>query len=393
MKPLRIVVAGGGTGGHLYPGIAVARELLRREPSAQISFAGTARGIESRVIPREGFQLDLLRSAGLRGASLLAYARGLALIPMGLADAWRILSRRTPDVVIGVGGYSSGPVVLAAVLRRIPTLLLEQNAVPGLTNRTLAHVVDAAAVTFEETVVYFGRRGFVTGNPVRAEFLEKPVETDTSGAGPSTFRQAQDRPEQSRGATPSGSPRAASGGGRAPRVLIFGGSQGAHAINVAMVEAASKLAAHVGGLAITHQTGERDLELVRDGYRRAGLEARVEPFLFTMDREIKGADFVVCRAGATTLAELTAAGKPALLIPLPTAADDHQRKNAEVLARAGAAEVLEQRSLTGLGLAERILALANDPSRREAMGRAAKTLARPHAARAIADKVLILAGR
>ena len=362
MKPLRIVVAGGGTGGHLYPGIAVARELLRREPSAQISFAGTARGIESRVIPREGFQLDLLRSVGLRGASLLAYARGLALIPMGLADAWRILSRRTPDVVIGVGGYSSGPVMLAAVLRRIPTLLLEQNAVPGLTNRTLAHVVDAAAVTFEETVVYFGRRGFVTGNPVRAEFLDKTVETETAGR-------------------------------RAPRVLIFGGSQGAHAINMAMVEAASKLAAHVGGLAITHQTGERDLELVRDGYRRAGLAARVEPFLFTMDREVKEADFVVCRAGATTLAELTAAGKPALLIPLPTAADDHQRKNAEVLARAGAAEVLEQRSLTGQELADRILALANDPSRREAMGRAATTLARPHAARAIADRVLILAGR
>jgi UDP-N-acetylglucosamine--N-acetylmuramyl-(pentapeptide) pyrophosphoryl-undecaprenol N-acetylglucosamine transferase len=360
MKPLRVVVAGGGTGGHLYPGIAVARELLRREPGAQISFAGTARGIESRVIPREGFPLDLLRSVGLRGASPLAYARGLALVPLSLTDAWRILSQRKPDVVIGVGGYSSGPVVLAAALRRIPTLLLEQNAAPGLTNRWLAHLVDAAAVTFEETVTYFGRRGFVTGNPVRAEFLEDSVDVGSSAA---------------------------------PRVLIFGGSQGAHAINMAMVAAAPKLAAHHGRLAITHQTGERDLALVRDEYQRAGLEARVEPFLFTMDREIKQADFVVSRAGATTLAELTAAGKPAVLIPLPTAADDHQRKNAEVLARAGAAEVLDQRTLTGDQLADRIFALAGDPARRDAMGRAARALARPDAARAIADRVLALARR
>jgi UDP-N-acetylglucosamine--N-acetylmuramyl-(pentapeptide) pyrophosphoryl-undecaprenol N-acetylglucosamine transferase len=364
MRPLRVVVAGGGTGGHLYPGIAVARELLRREPEAQISFAGTKRGIESRVIPREGFPLDVLRSVGIRGASPVAYAKGVALIPLSLADAWRILSRRTPDVVVGVGGYSSGPVVLAAVLRRIPTLLLEQNAVPGLTNRSLARLVDAAAVTFEETVTYFGRRGFVTGNPVRAEFLE----SSDDAAGTSAHR----------GAT---------------RVLIFGGSQGAHAINMAMVEAAPKLAARHGGLAITHQTGERDLEHVRDSYRRSGLQARVEPFLFTMDREIKIADFVVSRAGATTLAELTAAGKPAVLIPLPTAADDHQRKNAEVLARAGAAEVLEQRMLTGDRLAERILALASDVGRRQAMGRAARTLAKPHAARDIADRVLVLAGR
>ena len=173
MKPLRIIVAGGGTGGHLYPGIAVARELLRRQPDAKVTFAGTARGIEARVIPREGFELDLLRSAGIKGTSPVARMRGLMLLPLGGLDAWRILSRRSPDVVIGVGGYSSGPVVLAAALRRIPTLLMEQNAVPGLTNRTLARVVDAAAVTFDETITYFERRGFVTGNPVREEFFEQ----------------------------------------------------------------------------------------------------------------------------------------------------------------------------------------------------------------------------
>jgi UDP-N-acetylglucosamine--N-acetylmuramyl-(pentapeptide) pyrophosphoryl-undecaprenol N-acetylglucosamine transferase len=366
MRPLRVVVAGGGTGGHLYPGIAVARELLRRLPDAQITFAGTARGIETRVIPREGFTLDFLRSTGLKGTSPVALARGLLLLPMSAIDAWRILSRRSPDVVIGVGGYSSGPVVLAAVLRRIPTLVLEQNAVPGVTNRLLARAVDAAAVTFEETITYFGRRGIVTGNPVRAEFFDSEV--------------SNQRVPAADGAT-------------APRVLIFGGSQGAHAINMAMVEAAPKLAAHPGRLAITHQTGERDLAHVRDEYRRAGLEARVEPFLFAMDREVKAADLVVSRAGATTLAELTAAARPALLIPLPTAADDHQRKNAEVLARAGAAEVLDRRQLTGDRLADRIMALVADAPRRAQMANAARAFARPHAARAIADKVLELAGR
>jgi UDP-N-acetylglucosamine--N-acetylmuramyl-(pentapeptide) pyrophosphoryl-undecaprenol N-acetylglucosamine transferase len=358
-----IVIAGGGTGGHLYPGIAVARELLRREPSAVITFAGTARGIEARVIPREGFALDLLRSAGLKGTSPAARVRGLALLPLGGLDAWRILSKRRPDLVIGVGGYSSGPVVLTAALRGIPTMLLEQNAVPGMTNRLLAKVVSAAAVNFDSTASFFGRRAFVTGNPIRQEFFS----TKASEGG------------------------RADGGGDTPRVLIFGGSQGAHAINMAMVEAAPRLAEGGGGVAFTHQTGERDLERVRDGYRQAGFLARVEPFLYEMDREMKDADLIVCRAGATTLAELTAAGKPSVLIPLPTAADDHQRKNAEVLQRAGAAEVVEQKDLSGGVLAERILALIADPDRRARMAGAALSLARPQAARLIVDRALELA--
>jgi UDP-N-acetylglucosamine--N-acetylmuramyl-(pentapeptide) pyrophosphoryl-undecaprenol N-acetylglucosamine transferase len=369
MSALRVVIAGGGTGGHLYPGIAVARELRRRMPEARVTFAGTARGIESRVIPKEGFELDVLRSAGLKGAGGRALARGFALLPLSGIDAWRIISRRTPDVVVGVGGYSSGPVVLAAALRRIPTLLLEQNAVPGVTNRLLAQLVSAAAVTFESTVKYFGRRGFVAGNPVRAEFFSSHANGDDPRVG--------DR----RDAAP-----------RATRILIFGGSQGAHAINMAMVEAAPRLADH-RGLAITHQTGERDLDSVRDSYRRAGLEARVEPFLYAMDREMKAADLVICRAGATTIAELTAAGRAAILVPLPTAADDHQRKNAEVLAAAGAAELVEQKTLTGEVLANRIRALAADHARRAAMVEAARRLARPDAARVIVDRLLALAGR
>jgi UDP-N-acetylglucosamine--N-acetylmuramyl-(pentapeptide) pyrophosphoryl-undecaprenol N-acetylglucosamine transferase len=362
MRPLRVVIAGGGTGGHLYPGIAVARELLRRQPDARVSFAGTARGIESRVVPQEGFELDLLRSAGLKGRSPLAVARGVALLPLSGLDAWRIVSNRSPDLVIGVGGYSSGPVVSAALARGIPTLLLEQNAVPGLTNRLLARFVSAAAVTFESTVSFFGRRGFVTGNPVRPEFFEPDSgEPSPDSAGPA-------------------------------RVLIFGGSQGAHAINMAMVEAAPRLAAHPGRVAITHQAGERDVERVREGYRIAGIEARVEPFLFGMAREVRAADLVICRAGATTIAELTAAGRPAVLIPLPTAADDHQRKNAEVLAGAGAASLIEQKDLTGTLLAERITDLLEHPGRRREMAQAARRLARPDAARAIVDKALALTG-
>ncbi|HMD35008.1 MAG TPA: glycosyltransferase, partial [Vicinamibacterales bacterium] len=227
---LRVVIAGGGTGGHLYPGIAVARELLSRQPDARISFAGTARGIEARVMPREGFELDLIRSAGLKGKSILDRARGALLIPIGMADAMRIVSTRRPDLVIGVGGYSAGPVVLVAALRGVPTMLLEQNAVPGLTNRLVARLVKAAAVTFDSTREFFGSKAFVSGNPVRPEFFA------TAGA-----REESTLDDQASVA----------------RVLVFGGSQGAHAINVAMVEAASRLAAGPSHLRLVHQTGER----------------------------------------------------------------------------------------------------------------------------------------
>ena len=358
---LSVLIAGGGTGGHLYPGIAVARALLARVPDAQVTFVGTAAGIEARVIPREGFTLDVIRSAGLKGKSLPSLARGLALLPASALDAWRVLARRRPSVVIGVGGYSSGPVVALAALRRIPTLLMEQNAVPGLTNRLLASLVSTAAVTYEESLKVFGGKAFVAGNPVRPEFFGEEAYAEHS--------------------SPPG----------AARVLVFGGSQGAHAINMAMVAAAARLAAATPRLAVTHQTGERDLEMVRDGYRRAGLEARVEPFLFAMDREMKSADVVVCRSGATTLAELTAARRPSILIPFPAATDDHQRKNAEALVKQGAARMIEQRELHGDRLAAEILALASDPAEQRRMCEAAGRMARPDAARVIVDKVLELA--
>jgi UDP-N-acetylglucosamine--N-acetylmuramyl-(pentapeptide) pyrophosphoryl-undecaprenol N-acetylglucosamine transferase len=360
--PLHVVIAGGGTGGHLYPGVAVARELLSRRPDVVITFAGTAQGIESRVIPSEGFPLDLIRSSGLKGKSLRDRLGGAGRLPLGLLDAWRIVSRRRPALVIGVGGYSSGPVVLIAAIRGVATMLLEQNAVPGLTNRLLARVVRAAAVTFESTREYFGDRAFVSGNPVRPEFTGRSEVIDGSG------HPAKDR---------------------VLRVLVFGGSQGAHAINLAMVEAAPRLAKR-GGLRVTHQTGARDVEMVRAGYDRAELPAEVEPFLYDMGRRIGEADLIVCRGGATTLAETTAAAKPAIVIPLPTAADDHQRRNAEALADAGAADLLLQADATGETLASRILALAADEERRRRMSDAARSLARPDAARLIVDRALEL---
>lgn len=359
---VRVLVAGGGTGGHLYPGIAVARAVMAAAPGSVVTFVGTAAGIESRVVPREGFELDTIRSAGLKGKSMSALARGVGLVPLSLLDAWRVIGRRSPQVVVGVGGYSSGPVVLLAALRGIRTMVLEQNAVPGLANRSVARLVDAAAVTYEQSLRWFPRGAFVAGNPVREGFLRV-----------------------------AGDAGRATEAGRGRRVLVFGGSQGATAINDAMVSAAPALARAQPAIALTHQTGDRDLARVRAAYEQAGLKARVEPFLHEMDREMAGADLVVSRAGATTLAELTACGRPAVLVPLPTATDDHQRKNAEALAATGAAEVIEQAGLTGARLAERLLALLDDGPRLERMGAAARAAARPDAARVTAERVIALA--
>jgi UDP-N-acetylglucosamine--N-acetylmuramyl-(pentapeptide) pyrophosphoryl-undecaprenol N-acetylglucosamine transferase len=356
---LRVVIAGGGTGGHLFPGLAVARALKARVPGVQVSFAGTAAGIEARVVPTTEFDLDLIRSGGLKGKSATALLRGFGLLPLSALDAWRVITRRKPDVVIGVGGYSSGPLVAVAAARGIPTLLLEQNAVPGITNRLLAPLVKSAAVTYDRSLRYFGAKGFVSGNPVRQEFLN----VDDA---------ALDRENV--------------------RVLIFGGSQGAHAINMAMVEAAPRLAT-AAAVSVVCQTGTRDYDMVREAFQRSGVQGRVVRFIDAMYREVGQAGLIVSRAGATTLAEITAAGRPAILIPLPTATDDHQRKNAEALQAAGAAEVIEQDQLTGAVLASRILALAADPDRRTSMSAAAKRLARPDAADRIADVVVELAGR
>lgn len=356
---LSLVIAGGGTGGHLYPGIAVARELLRQVPAARVSFAGTSRGLEARVVPNEGFDLDLIRSAGLKGKSIVARLRGAALLIPSFIDAWRIITRRRPSVVIGVGGYSSGPVVLLAALRGVPTMVLEQNAAPGLTNRLLARVVRSAAVSYESTLSFFGTRGFVSGNPVRAEFF--PVADASPRSGP-----------------PS-------------RVLVLGGSQGARAINGVMPDAAAMVTREHPTVTFVHQTGPRDLESTRAAYATAAVPATVEAFFDPVSDRVHDADLVICRAGATTLAELAAAERPAVLIPFPAATDDHQRRNAEVLVAAGAAVMIEERHLDAPRLAATVIALLVDADRLAAMRGAMAGFARPDAATRIVHQIRELA--
>lgn len=347
-----MLFAGGGTGGHLFPGIAVARALVRRHRRAHVVFVGTGRGIEARALALEGFRFEPIRSLGLMGKSPRAIARTVALAPFTLFDAARVLRRTSPDLVIGLGGYSAGPVVFLAALTGRSTMLMEQNAVPGMTNRMLGPFVQAAAVSFETTAARFGAKAFVSGNPVRESFFDLARVDRDSRTGP-------------------------------PTVLVLGGSQGAHKLNLALVAVAKTLAGMPGGIRIIHQTGERDRDWVRDAYRRAGLKARVEAFFETMHEEMRAADVVVCRAGATTLAEVAAAGLPAVIVPLPTAANDHQRRNAAALAAAGAAEVVEESDLERQ-LVPRLVALAGDRSRRAAMSAAAAGMAKPDAA----DRVL-----
>lgn len=356
---LSLVIAGGGTGGHLYPGIAVARELLRQVPAARVSFAGTARGLEARVVPSEGFDLDLIRSAGLKGKSLGARLRGAALLVPSMLDAWRVISRRRPSVVVGVGGYSSGPVVLLAALRGVPTMVLEQNAAPGLTNRLLARVVRSAAVSYESTLPYFGARAFLSGNPVRAEFF--PV----ADAAPR-----------------SGSPS---------RVLVLGGSQGARAINAVLPEAAALVTREHPAVTFVHQTGPRDLDATRAAYARVAVPAVVEAYFDPVSDRVHEADLVIGRAGATTLAELAAAERPAVLIPFPAATDDHQRRNAQVLVDAGAAAMIEERHLDAPRLAATVIALLADAARLATMRRAMAAFARPDAATRIVHQIRELA--
>jgi len=362
---VRVLIAGGGTGGHLYPGIAVARALVRRDPATEVRFVGTAAGIEARVVPREGFSLEVIRVSGLKGTSFVKRLRGLLLLPLAAVDAWHVVSRFRPDVVVGVGGFASGPVLALSALRGRPTLLLEQNAQPGVTNRLLAPFVRAAAVNFEAALRFFPRTGFVAGNPVRPEFFR-------ADAGGGTSESADEE------------------GGQ---VLIVGGSLGAHAINVAMVAAAPRLAAAGLRLRITHQTGARDLPLVREAYAQAGIEARADAFLYDIDQVMARADVIVCRAGATTLAELAAVGRPSILVPFPKATDDHQRKNALVFEAAGAAVMLEERDLDGQRLADTLAGLLGDRERRRRMTGAARSLARADAAERVAERVEQLGGR
>lgn len=361
VKAPYIVFAGGGTGGHLFPALAVADELRRRHPDAAIMFVGGTRGLETRVVPEAGFALRTLPLAGLKGRTLRGslLAGGAAALAVLRCFGW-FLGRR-PGLVVGVGGYASGPAVLAAWLLRVPTMLMEQNHLPGATNRWLAPRVDAACVPSDAAKARLGGIGIVTGNPVRAAF---------AAIGPS----------------PNGSRTS---------LLVSGGSRGARTINRAMVDALPQLAAMTPPPRVVHQTGTDEHEAIARAYRdHPVLDGDVRPFLDDMAMRLADADVIVCRAGATTLAELAAAGRPAILVPFPFAADDHQRANAEVVRDTGAAVVVLDREFDGARCAAEVEALSVDRARRERMAAAARTLARPDAAARIVDVAeSLLAGK
>jgi UDP-N-acetylglucosamine--N-acetylmuramyl-(pentapeptide) pyrophosphoryl-undecaprenol N-acetylglucosamine transferase len=358
---MRVLIAAGGTGGHIYPGIAVAREVMRRDAASIVRFVGTARGLETRLVPQAGFELSLIESAGLKNVGVAARVRGLLILPKSFLAARRLIREFKPDIVIGAGGYVSGPVLLTAALSGVPTLVMESNALPGWTNRVLARFVDRAAVSFEESLRYFRGKGVVTGNPVRREFFDIPGKTrDTARFS----------------------------------VLVFGGSQGARAINDAIVAALPLLEDERDTLFITHQTGEADFERVRRGYVDAGWGERadVRRYIDDMMAEFADTDLIICRAGATTSAELVAAGKAAIMIPFPFAADDHQRKNAEALAAAGAARMILQQELSAERLAKEISALVKEPEAITKMEEASRKLARGDAASTTVDLMESLVG-
>ncbi len=351
---MRLLVAGGGTGGHVFPGLALAEEVVTRHPANDAVFVGTARGLEATAVPAAGFPIELVEVRGLKGKGLLDTLRNLLLLPRALLRSVAILRRWRPDVVVGVGGYASGPVVLAAWLLRIPTAVQEQNAAAGLTNRLLGRLVQAAFTAFPEAARYFPpRKVYQLGNPIRRELMDNFM-----------------RPEVPR---------------EDHSLLVFGGSQGAHALNMRVIEALPHLADLRERLRITHQTGARDREQVEKGYRACGFAPDVREFITDMSAAYAGADLVVCRAGATTLAELTVCRKPSILVPFPLAADNHQVMNARSLVDAGAAVMIEERELTGEVLAREIRAVLSSPERRERMARAAGRLGSPAAAREIAD--------
>jgi UDP-N-acetylglucosamine--N-acetylmuramyl-(pentapeptide) pyrophosphoryl-undecaprenol N-acetylglucosamine transferase len=353
---MRVLIAAGGTGGHIYPGIAVAQEIMRRDPQSKVRFVGTARGLETKLVPKAGFDLTLIDSAGLKNVSLVARMKGVVILPKSFVSAGRVIREFAPDVVVGAGGYVSGPVVLTAALTNRPTLVMESNALPGLTNRVLARFVDRAAVSFEQALPYFRGKAKVTGNPVRREFFEIPAKQREPGKF---------------------------------SLLVFGGSQGARAINEAMVAALPGLKSLPVDLRIKHQTGPADLEKVKAGYAAAGWNEHAEvcSYIDNMMSDFAAADLVICRAGATTTAELIAAGKASIMIPFPYAADDHQRKNAEALQAVGAARMIVQQEASGDRLVKEIELLAQDPQQLDRMEEASRKLARGDAAVAAVDLI------
>ncbi|MGA3224829.1 MAG: undecaprenyldiphospho-muramoylpentapeptide beta-N-acetylglucosaminyltransferase [Acidobacteriaceae bacterium] len=355
---MRVMIAGGGTGGHVIPALAIAGA-LKSAYAAEICFVGTARGMETRLVPQAGYALELIDVGQLNRVSLATQVKTLVALPRGILRCLALLRSWQPQVVVGVGGYASGPAMLAALLRRVPTLAFEPNAVPGMANRFIGKRISAAAVNFAPTMGYF-RNAELTGIPVRVEFFALPPRS----------------PE------------------KPPRLLVMGGSQGARALNQRMPEIAKALLEAIPGLTILHQAGARHAESTQAAYAAGGAPAdrwQVQAFLEDMPSQFAASDLILARSGASTVAELAASGKPSLLVPFPQAADDHQRKNAEVLLEGGAAMMLLEQDMTGDKLLATLTGLLGDRKELNAMSARARTFAHPHAAARIAEMAAGLA--
>lgn len=358
---MRLIIAGGGTGGHLFPGIAVAEEFLARGAENEVLFVGTERGIEARLLPKLGYRLELISASGMKGLGTAKQIMSAGRLLYGYAQSRKILKEFRPDLVLGVGGYASAPLVLAARGMGIRRFIHEQNAAPGLTNKVLGRVVDGVFISMEESASFFPKKiTQMTGNPIRKEILWGFQERVRSM-------------------------------GDSFSILVFGGSAGAQRVNTALLEALPHLAGMKQRLRITHQTGEKDVVRVREGYQAQGVQARVVSFIDDMSAAYGAADLVICRAGATTIAEVTACGKGCIFIPYPYAADDHQRKNAESLVKKGAGRMILEEDLTGGHLAAEILELIDHPGKVSEMERAARGLAQLDAAQAIVAAMVLKA--
>jgi UDP-N-acetylglucosamine--N-acetylmuramyl-(pentapeptide) pyrophosphoryl-undecaprenol N-acetylglucosamine transferase len=356
----RTIIAGGGTGGHLFPGLALAEELLSRG-AEEVRFVGTPRGVEAREVPKAGLPIDFLEVSGIKGGGVSGLLRGLTRLPMAYVEARRLLAIHSPQLVVGVGGYASGPMVLAAQMARIPTAILEQNALPGLTNKLLGRVVDRVFVSFPEAERFFGRdKTRLLGNPIRRSILEKlsAIREENTTKDDETLS-----------------------------ILVLGGSLGATALNDLLPDALSRVGRPVR---VVHQTGAKGRDVVEQRYQEKGIVAEVREFLDDMPRRYAEADLVICRAGATTLAELGVVGLPSILVPFPHAADNHQEVNAQSLVHAGAAILQRQSETSAEKLGSIVRELGNNPEKRAEMARAALGVGKPHAAKEIAEACIQL---
>jgi UDP-N-acetylglucosamine--N-acetylmuramyl-(pentapeptide) pyrophosphoryl-undecaprenol N-acetylglucosamine transferase len=359
-EALRIIIAGGGTGGHLFPGIAIAQEFMARNPNSNVLFVGTGKSFETSILSELGFKHAKITAAGIKGRGTAKQALSIAKIPQGIFESIMILKRFKPDLVIGVGGYAAGPLVTGAWLLGIRIALHEQNILMGITNRILSRLADRMFISFENTPLELnGRKVHLTGNPVRKEILQRNGNQKVSTI-------------------------AGFGKQRPFTVLIIGGSQGARGINLAVMEAVEHIR-EKDAFFFIHQTGVQDETMVKAAYQRCDISGKIQAFFVDMARQYQQADLVICRAGATTVAEITAIGKGVVFIPFPFAADNHQVLNARTLTNAAAAEMILEKDLSGRILADKIEYFASNPEALSQMASRAKDFGRPDAAAMIVD--------